>query len=251
MTTLVGGVGQLYQGDLDLGRLAVERLREEELGASVLIEDFHYGAVAVAQRLEDVRPDALVLVGAVQRGSAPASVARRRIKDPKLTPAEIQSSVGDAVTGYVTLDLAIEVAAGLGALPARTVAIEVEAVRTSPSESMTPEADEALEEALGLVRAEIRRAPLLRLADELRALLDPERLEPSPALDALKGLLLELRVLDDAGRWGAAFAIRDRLRRMIAEGATGHGMDHLDWGLWWALIEELDRLQPLEASVDD
>ncbi len=24
-------------------------------------------------------------------------------------------------------------------------------------------------------------------------------------------------------------------------------MDHLDWGLWWALIEEIDRLQQVEA----
>jgi len=24
-------------------------------------------------------------------------------------------------------------------------------------------------------------------------------------------------------------------------------MDHRDWGLWWALVEELDRLETFEA----
>ena len=67
MTVLVGGVSELFQGDLDLGRLAVARLLDEDLGPGVLVEDLHYGAVAVAQRLEEVRPDTLVLVGAVRR----------------------------------------------------------------------------------------------------------------------------------------------------------------------------------------
>ena len=65
MQILVGGVGELYQGDLDLGRRAVERLGTEDLGPGVLVEELHYGAVAVAQRLEDLRPDLLILIGAV------------------------------------------------------------------------------------------------------------------------------------------------------------------------------------------
>ncbi|HVM13553.1 MAG TPA: hypothetical protein VM287_04395, partial [Egibacteraceae bacterium] len=64
VSVLVGGVYELFQGDLDLGRLAVERLREEGLGAGVLAEDLHYGAVAVVQRLEELRPDAFVVVTA-------------------------------------------------------------------------------------------------------------------------------------------------------------------------------------------
>ncbi len=41
---------------------------------------------------------------------------------------------------------------------------------------------------------------------------------------------------------------RDELRLRIARGETGEGMDQLDWTLWWALIEELDRLQAVEAA---
>ncbi|MGH9281391.1 MAG: hypothetical protein ACRD0S_00475, partial [Acidimicrobiales bacterium] len=74
VAVLVGGVGELYQGDLDLGRVAVERLAQEALGDHVAVEDLHYGAVAVAQRLEELRPAHLVLVGGVARDRAPGTV---------------------------------------------------------------------------------------------------------------------------------------------------------------------------------
>ena len=152
---LVGGVAELFQGDLDLGRRAVLRLAEEDLGGGVTVEELSYGAVAVAQRLEDLRPDALVLVAAHARARAPGSVERREVGPPALSPAELQLAVGDAVTGYVTIDLLIEVAQALGALPGRTVCIEVEPASVQPSDEITAEARAGLEEALGLVRAEV------------------------------------------------------------------------------------------------
>jgi hydrogenase maturation protease len=159
---LVAGVAELFQGDLDLGRRAVERLAEEDLGPGVLVEELSYGAVAVAQRLEDVRPEALVLVGASRRGREPGSVERREVVPPDLPVSELQLAVGDAVTGYVSIDLLVEVAGALGALPPRAVAVEVEPASTGPSEELTPTAREALEGALNLVRlevAECRAAP--------------------------------------------------------------------------------------------
>jgi len=251
VTVLVGGVSELFQGDLDLGRLAVERLRGERLGPDTVVEDLYYGAVAVAQRLQDLRPQSLVLVGATRRGRPPGAVERRRVRPPAMAAAEFQLAVGDAVVGYVDIDLVIQVAAGLGALPARTVAVEVEPVGTESAQSLSALAASGLEAALELVRAEVRRAPLLGLADQLRERAAGCRLEPAPApaLDTLERLLAELDILDRDGRWGRSFALRDRLRLQIAAGETGAGMDHLDWGLWWTLIEELDRLEPLEAGV--
>jgi hypothetical protein len=154
---LVGGVAELYQGDLDLGRLAVERLASEDLGPDVLVEELSYGGVAVAQRLEDLRPDALVLVAAHARGRAPGTVWRRDVGTPELSAEELQVAVGDAVTGYVTIDLLIEVSAALSALPARTIAIEVEPASVEPAEELTALAAAGLEEALALVRAELQR----------------------------------------------------------------------------------------------
>ncbi len=249
-SVLVGGVSELYQSDLDLGRVAVARLQAEDLGRCVLVEDLHYGAVAVAQRLEDLRPQTLVLVTAVRRGRAPGAVERRRVDPPALTPADVQAAVGDAVTGYVHIDLLVEIATGLGVLPPRTVAVEVEPERMGPGEGLSAVAAAALEQALDLVRAEVRRAPLLHVADELRPLVAGDRLEVSPALDAVRDLLGELEELDRHGRWAHAFAARDRMRLAIMGAHSSEGMDHRDWALWWALIEEVDRLQTVEAALE-
>jgi hydrogenase maturation protease len=154
---LVGVVAQLYQGDLDLGRVAAERLVHHDLGAGVVVEDLSYGAVAVAQRLEDVRPGTLILVGATQRGRMPGTVERREIVGLPRDPAEIQRAIADAVTGYVHIDLVLEVAYGLGALPPRTVTIEVEPASVEPSETLSPAAEAALLEVVALVRDEVGR----------------------------------------------------------------------------------------------
>ncbi len=247
MTVLVGGVSELFQSDLDLGRLAVERLQDEGVDERFLVEELHYGAVAVAQRLEDVRPDTLVLISAVRRGRPPGTVERRRIDPPQLTPAQLQAAVGDAVTGYVHLDLIVNVATGLGALPPRTVAVEVEPEQTTSGEGLSSSALAGLELALGLVRAELGRAALLCLADDLRPLVEGDRLEPSTPLEVLRQLLGELVYLDREGRYGRAFALRDRLRISLTSDLSSEGMDHRDWALWWGLIEELDRLEAVEA----
>lgn len=152
---LVAGVAELYQGDLDLGRHAVGRLEREDLGEGVQVEDLSYGAVAVAQRLEDLRPEALVLVAAHARGRPAGAVERREVGPIELPVEELQLAVGDAVTGYVTIDLLVEVAAALGALPARVVAVEVEPASVEPSEELTAEARAGLERALEFVRAEV------------------------------------------------------------------------------------------------
>lgn len=245
---LVGGVSELFQRDLDLGRLAIERLQGEDLGPGVVVEELHYGAVAVAQRLEDLRPAMLVLVSAVRRGRTPGTVVRSRLDPPVLTPADVQAAVGDAVTGYVHPDLVIEIAAALGFLPPRTVTVEVEPEVVGPGEGLSACAAVGLEAALVLVRAEARRGPVLALAAELRPLVEGDRLEASSALSAVRELLGELELLDREGRWGHAFALRDHLKLGIAEGASSEGMDPRDWALWWTLIEELDRLEALEAE---
>lgn len=246
MTVFVGGVGELYQGDLDLGRLAAERLADAGLGPEVLVEELHYGAVAVAQRLEEVAPRALVLVGAMRRGRPAGSVHRNRIEAGDLAAELVQQAVGEAVVGYVDIDLIVTVAAGFGVLPARTLAVEVEPVAAAPGVGLTDAAQVGLHEAVRRVCEEVHRFPLLDLADELRPLLAGDRLTSGGAA-TLRDLLAQLAVLDREGRWGATFALRDRLRRQIADGDTCEGMDHVDWGLWWALIEELDRLQAAEV----
>jgi hypothetical protein len=247
MTVFVGGVSELYQGDLDLGRRAVEQLAAAPLGADVVVEDLHYGAVGVSHRLSELAPSTLILVGATPRGRPPGTVERRRVESRRLSADQAQTAVGHAVVGYVDIDLVVDVASGFDVLPPRTVVVDAEPATTDPSDRLSPKGEAALRRAVELVRVEIRRTPLLELAATLRELTAGDRLEPAPAVEALRGLLDELDELDRDGTWGTAFRERDRLRLRIAAGETGEGMDHLDWGLWWALIEEIDRLQQVEA----
>lgn len=248
MSTLVGGVGELFQGDLDVGRLAAERLADEACPPRVFVEELHYGAIAVVQRIQELGIDSMILIGAVRRDRAPGSVHRRLVQEPELAPAELQAAVGDAVTGYVGIDLIIEVASGLGALPRRSVVIEVEPEHVGSGEGLTPSASAGLDQAVELVRTEIARTPLLDLVVDLRAAtVDAERLEPARALTLMTELLGELTLLESDARWGRTFSLRDNLRLAIAAGQTGEGMSHQDWALWWALIEELDRLGALEV----
>ena len=250
MVVLVGGVSELYQGDLDLGRRATEVLAGEPFGDHVVVEDLHYGAVSVVHRLAELAPSTLILVGATKRGREPGSVQRQRVEAPRMSPAQTQTAVGHAVVGYVDIDLILQVAAGLDALPPRVVVIDAEPATVEMADRLSPIGEVALERAVALARTEVRRTPLLELADTLRELNAGQRLAPAPAVDALRSLLHELSELDRAGTWGAAFRERDRLRLRIAAGESGEGMDHRDWGLWWALIEEIDRLQQIEAVQD-
>lgn len=248
MPVLVGGVGELYQGDLDFGRLAAERLAEADLGSDVVVEELHYGALAVAQRIGELCPAALVLIGARPGSQAPGTVRRRRIAEHRPSIADFQRSVGGAATGYVGIDLIVDVAAGLGVLPGRTVTIEVEPATIAPAPTLSPVVARALPQAVGLARAEALRTPLLELAARL-ADHGSDRLGRRAAARTVALLLEELRALDRTGRWGRSFSLRDRLRTQIATELPAEGMNHLDWGLWWALIEELDRLEAVEAEA--
>ena len=152
---LVGGVAHLYQGDLDLGRLAVEQLAHDSLGPDVMVEELSYGAVAVAQRLQELRPERLVLVAAKARNRVPGSVERREIVPLPRRVDELHAAVADAVSGYIDVDLVLEVAQALDVLPRRTVTIEVEPATTEPSEHLSPAAEAGLLEAVELVRREL------------------------------------------------------------------------------------------------
>lgn len=154
---LVAGVGQLLQGDLDLGRLAAEQLEREIDRPGVVVEDLSYGAIQVAHRLEELRPGAMVLIGAVERGRAPGSMVIRRIEHRTITPEQFHAAVVGMGTGYVGVDLLLDIVDGLGVLPDDTVVIEVEPAETWPSGELTPHAAAGLARALEAAWAEIDR----------------------------------------------------------------------------------------------
>lgn len=213
----------------------------------MLVEDLYYGAVAVAQRLEELKPERLILVGAESRGLPPGTVSRRAIEPASSDNA--QEAVEQAVTGYVSIELVLSVAFALGALPRRTLVIEVEPQSVEPSENISAAASYALNEVVDLVRLEAQRTPVLTLAHKIEKLVEQKAAFDSEAQHHLGQLLGELNILERQGRWGRAFALRDKLVGNITDGRTGDAMSKLDWVLWWSLIEELNRLEQLEATA--
>jgi len=155
-TIFVGGVGSLYQGDLDFGRIVVERLNEAGTAPNVIAEDLFYGGVAVCQRLEDIRPQALILVGATVRGRQPGRLDRHEVHPPVMAVDEQRHAVAEAATGYVSLDLVTEVASAFGVLRSPTIVIDLEPARITLSEELSPEATDGVVRALAMIAEEIR-----------------------------------------------------------------------------------------------
>lgn len=157
MTILVGGVGELFQGDLDAGRLLTDRLAGT-VPSDVLVEELHYGAIAVSQRLEELRPEALVLTGATSWSGAPGAVRRRRIDvEEPLDPAAAQAAVQQAATGYVDIELILAVGRAFSTLPSRTITIEIQPEAIGPGEAVSASVSMALRRAEEAIREEIRR----------------------------------------------------------------------------------------------
>lgn len=249
LRVLVGGVGELFQTDLDLGRIVVNQIMtEDELPRGTYVEDLSYGAIPFTHRLMELQPHVLVLVGAKQRGREPGSIHRRTVTTVDRTPEQLQTAVGDAYVGYVDLDLAVDVAFALDLLPPRCVVIEVEAAVVGPGDELSENGTAALVPTVAAVRREITLAPLFDLARQFRPRLEPDVLEPSRLLDALRELYEGFGVLDDEGRWGRTFQAKDHVTLAISSGDTSTNMDHADWGMTWGLVEELTRLQALAAT---
>ena len=248
-TVFIGGVGRSFMGDLDLGRIAVERLAAEDLGPHAVIEEVQYNAVLVAHHLAELRPYSVVLIGAVERQRKPGTVERRRIRTLGAPMETVQDAVASAVTGDVTLDLLVEVGEGFGVLPAHTLAIEVEPTEVSLADGLSAQAEGALETVLDMVRAEVRRAPLLRLAENMRPLVAAER-TPSAGVEAARHLLAELEVLDAEGVWPATLAEPERRRRLLdAAQGWGETSGGAVAAAWAALVDELEGIWASEDSL--
>jgi hydrogenase maturation protease len=251
LVVVVGGVGQLFQSDQDLGRHVVERLeRSEHVPPGALVEDLSYGAIAVSHRLRELAPATLVLVGAIERGRPPGTVHRRRVVAVERSEADLQGAVLDAGTGYVDLDLTLEVAWAFGALPDRTVVLEVEPAATGPGDRLSAVGRGAVEAATAAALRECHLAFVFDLVERLRPRLAPGVLEPSAVRTALCDLVDALDVLDHEDRWGRTFAAKDAVQLAVAAGDVGPDVDRADWAVLWGLVEAVQVLEVASVSED-
>jgi len=149
---LVGGVGYTNLRDRSFGPLLIERLKDRAWPADVVVEDVSYGPIDVLFKLQ-AEPGGFrlgIFVGAVARGRPEGTVDRYIWQSSTPSVDELQERVAEAVTGVVSLENLLLILAHFGALPRRTLVIEVE---PEAEEGWGPDLSGPVQLALGTVEA--------------------------------------------------------------------------------------------------
>ncbi|MGI8984210.1 MAG: PP2C family protein-serine/threonine phosphatase [Acidimicrobiales bacterium] len=146
----VASFGQPGMRDLDFGRQVIDCLRElDEWPAGVVVEELPHSPSLVLNRIQELRPVKIVLVGAVARGDeAPGGVRRFAFH-------HAPGPDGDHVLAVVRQ---------WGGLPADTVVIEIEPADTSYGPGFSEAMAGAFDPVLGMVREELARVDLAGVA---------------------------------------------------------------------------------------
>ena len=195
---LVAGFGQPAMRDLDFGRRLVDCLQQLDWPEGVVVEDLANAVPLVLDRIQELRPAKVLLLGAVSRDLDPPGTLRRY--RPETTPGTPLELPFTAPTG---IDHTLALARQWGGLPPDTVVIEVEPAETEPGLGFSEALAECIDPVLDLVREELDGLPepgWERRAEPLDELLayaadhaDARRRPHAPAPD-LPGLALAGRV---------------------------------------------------------
>lgn len=154
---MIAGVGYPDLSDLSVGPYMVKRLREMEWDPGVEIDNWSFGPVAVAQRLED-RPgfyDRIIFISAVERGREPGDVHAYQWQHELPDPEEIQIRIGEAIMGVISLDNLLVVTEHFRTLPQDVLVIEVEPENLEWGEEFTPRVQAAIPQVIELVRKHV------------------------------------------------------------------------------------------------
>src|SRR5215210_2714698 len=153
---LVGGIGLPWLRDLDFGTQFLKRVAEEDWPEGVVLEDLSYSAHRVLHTLQDIRPDKVVLVGAMPRDVDPPGTIRRYQLD--LTPPgdeEVADRLGEAVGGIIDLDHTLAVVRYWKGFPADTVVIEVEPGDRAFGLGFSDEVESVVDTVLEMIQEEV------------------------------------------------------------------------------------------------
>lgn len=153
---LVGGVGLPWLRDLDFGTQFVRRVEHLDWPEGVVVEDLSYAAHRVLHRLQELRPDKVVLVGAMPREVDPPGTVRRYVLDLAPPPAEeVHDRLTEAVGGVIDLDHTLAVVRHWDGFPTGTVVIEVEPGDRSFGLGFSAEVEASIERVLAMVLEEV------------------------------------------------------------------------------------------------
>jgi hydrogenase maturation protease len=153
---LVGGIGLPWLRDLDFGTQFVRRVEKLDWPDDVIVDDLSYAAHRVLHTLQDLRPEKVVLVGAMPRDVDPPGTIRRYKLD--LTPPEmdeVADRLGEAVTGIIDLDHTLAVVRYWNGFPPDTVVIEIEPSDRAFGLGFSPEIEARVDTILQMVQEEV------------------------------------------------------------------------------------------------
>ncbi len=157
---LVGGIGLPWLRDLDFGTQFLKRIRDEDWPDDVALEDLSYSAHRVLHTLQDVKPQKVVLVGAMPRDVDPPGTIRRYQLD--LTPPgdeEVADRLGEAVGGIIDLDHTLAVVRYWKGFPPDTVVIEVEPGDRAFGLGFSEEVESVVDTVLAMIQEEVGLRP--------------------------------------------------------------------------------------------
>ena len=136
----VGSFGKPGMRDLDFGRQLVDCIQQLDWPAGVVVEELPCSPALVLNRLQELRPTKVVLLGAVARDDEPPGTVRRYAFHHALVP---------------DVDHTLSVARQWGGLPADTVVIEVEPADTGYGPGFSEDLIGAFDPILDMVREEL------------------------------------------------------------------------------------------------
>jgi len=156
---LVSGIGYSNTSDMSFGRILLGELEKIDWSENVHVEDLNFGPIMIYQWLEEspVKFDKWVLVSAARRGRAPGTLEAYRWQDPQASDEEIQASIGEAVTGVISLENLLIVCRHFKMLPEDVMIVEIEPQNEDYGLEFSPVVAAKVGEAIELVKREAAR----------------------------------------------------------------------------------------------
>jgi len=153
---LVGGIGLPWLRDLDFGTQFIRRVEGLDWPDDVVVEDLSYAAHRVLHRLKELKPDKVVLVGAMPRDVDAPGTVRRYLLD--LTPPgdeEVAERLSEAIGGIIDLDHTLAVVRYWKGFPSDTVVIEVEPGDRAFGLGFSDEVESVVDTVLEMIQEEV------------------------------------------------------------------------------------------------
>ncbi len=156
---LVSGIGYSNMSDMSFGRVLLGELEKMDWSDNVHVEDLNFGPIMIYQWLEEfpVKFDKAVLVSAAKRGREPGTLEVYRWQDPQPSEDEIQASIGEAVTGVLSLENLLIVCGHFGVFPEDVTIVEIEPQNDEYGLEFSPVVAAKVSEAIELVKREAAR----------------------------------------------------------------------------------------------